>query len=213
MSVILNKPDILQIMEGCGAKFKSSGRNTQVCCCLLHSEKTPSCSVNLEKQVFYCQGCHAGGDVIRFIELYENISFPDALRRLGIENDRPSLPGPKVQEEQRKQELVRKYAEWERSYFDEIATLYRAWNVLKPMLLPEEIGEHADLFKQESIWEYHLDILSYVGDNPDKTRDKLELYRQYLRQQHKEKERDARIDRAYEKLEAAKKQRGAYANG
>ena len=53
--------------------------------CPFHEEKTPSFTVNEEKQVFYCHGCHVGGDVIRFVELIERTDFKGALKLLGIE--------------------------------------------------------------------------------------------------------------------------------
>jgi DNA primase len=50
--------------------------------CPFHSEKTPSFQVDPEKGFFHCFGCHAGGDVFKFLELYEKIAFPDAVRLL-----------------------------------------------------------------------------------------------------------------------------------
>src|SRR6185295_18478761 len=48
--------------------------------CPFHSEKTPSFQVDPEKGYFYCFGCHAGGDMFKFLELHEKVSFPDAVR-------------------------------------------------------------------------------------------------------------------------------------
>lgn len=50
--------------------------------CPFHNEKTPSFSVNQDKQIFYCFGCGAGGNVVSFIMKIENINFPDALKLL-----------------------------------------------------------------------------------------------------------------------------------
>src|SRR6516225_9010333 len=50
--------------------------------CPFHQEKTPSFSVHPTKQVFYCFGCGVGGDVFQFVMLIENLSFPEALRRV-----------------------------------------------------------------------------------------------------------------------------------
>jgi DNA primase len=57
--------------------------------CPFHSEKTPSFSVNPEKQVFYCHGCHAGGDVVTFVEKFEQIDFKTAAKKLGLEKYQP----------------------------------------------------------------------------------------------------------------------------
>jgi len=56
--------------------------------CPFHQEKTPSFSVDAERGLYYCFGCHAGGDVIRFVMELENLSFPEAVeslaRRFGV---------------------------------------------------------------------------------------------------------------------------------
>jgi len=50
--------------------------------CPFHQEKTPSFTVTPEKQLFYCFGCGVGGNAFKFIMLKENVSFPEAVRRL-----------------------------------------------------------------------------------------------------------------------------------
>ena len=50
--------------------------------CPFHSEKTPSFTVTPEKQLFYCFGCGASGNVFNFIMRMENLSFPEAVRLL-----------------------------------------------------------------------------------------------------------------------------------
>ena len=57
------------------------GRN-YVCSCPFHSEKTPSCTVFMDTQSFYCFGCGAGGDVITFIMKIENLDFTEAVKLL-----------------------------------------------------------------------------------------------------------------------------------
>lgn len=50
--------------------------------CPFHSEKTPSFSVNPNKQVFHCHGCKAGGDIFGFLRLMRDCSFNEALALL-----------------------------------------------------------------------------------------------------------------------------------
>lgn len=50
--------------------------------CPFHSEKTPSFNVSSDKQLFYCFGCGAGGDVVSFIMRAENLSYPEAVKFL-----------------------------------------------------------------------------------------------------------------------------------
>ena len=48
-------------------------------CCPFHNEKTPSFAVTPEKGFFYCFGCHAGGDVFKFISMIESLSYREAI--------------------------------------------------------------------------------------------------------------------------------------
>ena len=50
--------------------------------CPFHGEKTPSFQVSGDKGFFHCFGCGVGGDVIKFIELYDKVTFPEAVRQL-----------------------------------------------------------------------------------------------------------------------------------
>ncbi|MGI8601744.1 MAG: DNA primase [Verrucomicrobiales bacterium] len=61
-------------LKRAGANFKAL--------CPFHNERSPSFMVNPARGSFHCFGCGAGGGVIKFVELYEHVSFPDALRRL-----------------------------------------------------------------------------------------------------------------------------------
>jgi DNA primase len=50
--------------------------------CPFHGEKTPSFNVNRDKGFFKCFGCGAGGDVVKFVEMHEKLTFPEAVRSL-----------------------------------------------------------------------------------------------------------------------------------
>lgn len=76
-------------------------------CCPFHGEKTASFTITPDKGLFYCFGCHAGGNVFKFISMIENISYFDAIKlqaeRLGI-----SLPSQKKSVQQTEQETEEK---------------------------------------------------------------------------------------------------------
>lgn len=61
--------------------LKKSGRN-YFGLCPFHSEKSPSFSVNADKQIFHCFGCGAGGSAFAFVQKIEGIGFPEAVRSL-----------------------------------------------------------------------------------------------------------------------------------
>ena len=72
--------DIVDIIGGY-LPLKRAGTNF-VTLCPFHKEKSPSFNVNPSKQIFHCFGCHKGGDVFRFVQDHENITFVEALTRL-----------------------------------------------------------------------------------------------------------------------------------
>lgn len=61
-------------------KFKREGGHTLKGLCPFHSERTPSFTVNLSKNLYHCFGCNRGGDGITFIMEKENLNFLDAVR-------------------------------------------------------------------------------------------------------------------------------------
>ena len=65
--------------------------------CPFHNEKTPSFSVSPSKQMYYCFGCGAGGNVITFIMQYENLTFIEALKFLA---ERSNIALPQKEETQ-----------------------------------------------------------------------------------------------------------------
>ncbi len=79
--------DIVDVI-GAYLPLKRAGANF-VALCPFHKEKTPSFNVNPHRQIFYCFGCHKGGDVFRFVTEYESVDFPEAVRRLA---ERAKIP-------------------------------------------------------------------------------------------------------------------------
>lgn len=71
-------------------KLKKAGRN-YLGLCPFHAERTPSFTVSPDKNMFYCFGCKAGGDVVSFVSKVEGLTYFEALQQLakeaGIELD------------------------------------------------------------------------------------------------------------------------------
>jgi DNA primase len=71
--------------------------------CPFHQEKTPSFYVNPAKQSYYCFGCQRGGSVFQFVQEYEHVDFPEAVRRLAHRAGIPIIEDEPSPEEQEKQ--------------------------------------------------------------------------------------------------------------
>ena len=76
--------------------------------CPFHNEKTPSFSVTPGKQMYYCFGCGAGGNVFNFIMEYENYTFGEALKHLA---DRAGVELPKIEYSREVREKAQERAE------------------------------------------------------------------------------------------------------
>jgi DNA primase len=90
--------------------------------CPFHGEKTPSFIVHEDKGFFHCFGCGVGGDVIKFVELFDKVSFPEAVRLLAT---RAGLTVPETgnprddAESQREREALLKVHEVAAAWFRE----------------------------------------------------------------------------------------------
>lgn len=78
---VRSRNNIVDVISECGVALKQAGTNYKALC-PFHEEKTPSFSVSSEKQIFYCFGCQAGGDVIHFLQKHEGKSFVESIEWL-----------------------------------------------------------------------------------------------------------------------------------
>lgn len=80
---ILRRSDMAAVV-GRYVRLRRQGRRL-VGLCPFHSEKTPSFSIDPERGLFHCYGCHEGGTLFQFLARMEGISFPEAVQRLARE--------------------------------------------------------------------------------------------------------------------------------
>jgi DNA primase len=82
-------------------------------CAPFHNEKSPSFSVSRDKQMYYCFGCGAGGNVFTFIMEYENFSFVEAVQFLadgaGIELPKRNIPRKRRKKADLKSQILQKF--------------------------------------------------------------------------------------------------------
>ena len=97
---VRSRNDIVAVISQYVKLQKRGGNHFGVC--PFHNEKTPSFSVSQGKQMYYCFGCGAGGNVITFVMEYENYTFIEAMKHLA-ERAGISLPLTEETEEQKQQ--------------------------------------------------------------------------------------------------------------
>ena len=104
---IKSRNDIVDVVSSY-ISLKRAGSNMQGLC-PFHSEKTPSFVVFTATQGYYCFGCGAGGNVIRFIMNYENYTFQEAVKYLA-ERAGVTLPEVEFTEEARQKQSIQETA-------------------------------------------------------------------------------------------------------
>ena len=90
---VRQQADIVRIV-GDYVKLKKAGTKNFNGLCPFHNEKSPSFSVNMERQYFHCFGCGKSGDVFKFVQEREQISFPEAIKLVA---EKVGIPLPKMQ--------------------------------------------------------------------------------------------------------------------
>ena len=106
---VLERSDIYEVVSRYVPLNLKGGRFWA--CCPFHEEKTPSFTVSPDKGIFYCFGCHAGGNVFKFISLMEHITYFEAVKlqaeRLGIQIPSRKKTSDEIKFEQEKDALLK----------------------------------------------------------------------------------------------------------
>lgn len=171
---LLDRLDIVEVIDR-RVKLKKTGKNYSARC-PFHDEKTPSFSVNPEKQFYYCFGCGAGGNALGFVMDYENLGFPQAVENLAgsvgmavpREESRPATGPGSSAEEQSNRQLYALMEEVANYYKRELRThpeAKRAVEYLKKRGLTGVIAKDFDLGFAPPGWD---NLIKALGDSDDK---------------------------------------------
>ena len=105
---VRSRNDIVDVIGGY-VRLKKKG-STYFGLCPFHNEKTGSFSVSPNKQMYYCFGCGAGGNVFTFLMQYENFTFGEAMQsladRVGIELPKQEMTSAQRREADRRTRLL-----------------------------------------------------------------------------------------------------------
>ncbi|MFA5904091.1 MAG: DNA primase [Desulfobacula sp.] len=158
ISEILNTSDIVDIVSE-SVILKKTGTN-YFGLCPFHSEKTPSFSVNSNKQIFHCFGCSAGGNVFSYLMKYHGISFPEAVkmtaRKYNIELGNDTLSPSAKKEIEIKEVLFRinqSVMDYFHDFLKESSQAEDARNYLKKRGISESIIHEFKLGFSPEAWD------------------------------------------------------------
>jgi DNA primase len=147
VQAVLAASDIVEVVSGYTSLRKRGATFSGLC--PFHQEKTPSFTVSADKGLYYCFGCSEGGDVLRFIEKMENLTFAEAVEQLAerfrvpIEYERDGQPDPaKKDRESRLLQLTDKAATFYQRYLWETQVGQAARNYLAARGLGREVCDH-----------------------------------------------------------------------
>jgi DNA primase len=105
--------DIVEVVDSY-VPLKKSGSNFKARC-PFHEEKTPSFTVSQDKQMFYCFGCGAGGNAIKFVMDYTSLTYPEAIEELASRYSfqlEYEANGKKKEDHSRKLEILEDLNSW-----------------------------------------------------------------------------------------------------
>jgi DNA primase len=168
---LLDRLDIVEVIDR-RVKLKKAGKNYSARC-PFHDEKTPSFSVNPDKQFYYCFGCGAGGNALTFVMEYENLDFPQAVEGLashaGLEVPREPGRGQDsggVESSSKPlYELMGKVSQYYQQQLRGHPDVGRAVEYLKGRGLTGQIAKDFDVGFAPPGWD---NLLSALGDTQEK---------------------------------------------
>lgn len=159
---VLDRTDIVDVVDR-RVKLKKAGKNYSACC-PFHQEKTPSFSVNPEKQFYYCFGCGAGGNALGFVMDYERIEFREAIELLahaaGIEMPAEEIDAPQVDHQKPLYEAMERATKLYEGFLRQHKDRGRVVDYLKRRGLSGEVARDFRLGFAPEGWDNFMQTLS-----------------------------------------------------
>ncbi|MBL4820478.1 MAG: DNA primase, partial [Gammaproteobacteria bacterium] len=167
---LLNRADIVDVVDK-RVKQRKTGKNYSALC-PFHQEKSPSFSVEPDKQFYYCFGCGAGGNVVGFVMNYDNVDFPQAAENLAAEYglDVPREASSKAEQQRQSEttrllELLEKASRYYRYQLRNHDNRQLAVDYLKSRGLSGAIAKEFNLGYAPPGWDNILASLGLTDDN------------------------------------------------
>lgn len=166
---LIDRSDIVEVIDA-RIRLKKTGANYSALC-PFHQEKSPSFSVNPDKQFYYCFGCGSGGNVISFLMDYERTSFTDTVENLARMNGM-TVPYEKQTKQQVKAEQIRRsiydvlqaVSEYYQQQLREHTDKTKAISYLQSRGLSGEICKQFGIGFAPAGWD---NVLKRLGQQPD----------------------------------------------
>ena len=165
---LLARTDIVDLIDA-RVKLKKQGKNYHACC-PFHNEKTPSFTVNGEKQFYHCFGCGAHGNAVDFLMNYDRLEFVESIEELatlyGLEVPYESGSGPSQLERHQRQSLYQLMAGLNDFYQQSLtqSSSAGARDYLAQRGLSDEVIKHFSIGFAPAGWD---NALKRFGRNPD----------------------------------------------
>ncbi|WP_411706039.1 DNA primase [Edaphovirga cremea] len=165
---LLARTDIIDLIDA-RVKLKKQGKNYHACC-PFHHEKTPSFTVNGDKQFYHCFGCGAHGNAIDFLMNYDRLEFVESIEELatmhGLEVPYEAGTGPTQIERHQRQSLYQLMEQLSAFYQQSLTqpAAAQARNYLEQRGLSADITKHFAIGFAPAGWD---NALKRFGRNPE----------------------------------------------
>lgn len=157
---LIDRTDIVEVINA-RVSLKKTGKNYSACC-PFHNEKTPSFSVNPQKQFYYCFGCGAGGNAVGFVMEHDHLDFRQAIESLAQQAGM-EIPQESTQSDpqfKKRADIYSQLATVEKAYRAELKSTSTAIDYLKSRGLSGTIARDYGIGFAPDRWDFLSDKIA-----------------------------------------------------